>query len=533
MSESEKTDDGPHLKSHGNGKIVAVENVAFTDAVAKAHVNPWSKRMIQMYGLCLLATLNACINGYDGSLMGSINAMESYKKKFNMIETGAATGWVFAIYTLGNIVGSFVAGPVTDTWGRRWGMFAGAVFIIIGTCIQAPANTMAQFKGGRFVLGFGVAMSATAGPSYVAEMAHPKYRGLLTGVFNSFWFVGSIPASWTSYGTNLHFPESNNSWRIPLWIQMSFSGIILIGSLMMPETPRWLMANDRHEEALAVLAKYHGDDDPNNAIVQLSFREMQEEISTTGSDKRWWDYSELVSTKAAKWRLVMVLSMAFFGQWSGNAAISYFLPVMLKQAGIKNVNTQLMLQGVIAVISFIGALIGSTLVDKVGRRKMLFTTSLLFAMWFSILAGLSAKFTGSNNTAASNATVAIIYLFGFTFSIGFTPFQALYPVECLTFETRAKGMAVYNFWVNVASFFNQYVTPIGLGDVKWKFYFLYIAWDLFQASFIYLFYVETKDRTLEELNEIFNAPFPKAHSLKRVTVAIEENGVVDVVEEKV
>lgn len=117
---------------------------------------------------------------------------------------------------------------------------------------------------------------------------------------------------------------------------------------------------------------------------------------------------------------------------------------MLGQAGITNVNTQLMLQGVIAVISFIGALIGSTLVDKVGRRKMLFTTSLLFAMWFAILAGLSAKYTKSDNTAASNATVAIIYLFGFTFSIGFTPFQALYPVECLTFETRAKGMAVYN-----------------------------------------------------------------------------------------
>lgn len=91
----------------------------------------------------------------------------------------------------------------------------------------------------------------------------------------------------------------------------------------------------------------------------------------------------------------------------------------------------------------------------------------------------------------------MIYLFGFTFSLAFTPFQALYPVECLNFENRAKGMAVYNFWVNVASFFNQYVTPIGLGDAGWKFYFLYIAWDTFQAAFIYLFYVETRDRTLE------------------------------------
>lgn len=121
---------------------------------------------------------------------------------------------------------------------------------------------------------------------------------------------------------------------------------------------------------------------------------------------------------------------------------------MLDQAGIDDVNTQLMLQGVISVTSFIGALIGSSLVDKVGRRKMLFTTSCLFVMWFAILAGLSAKFTGSDNVAASNATVAIIYLFGFTFAIGFTPFQALYPVECLSFETRAKGMAVYNLCVS-------------------------------------------------------------------------------------
>jgi Na+/melibiose symporter-like transporter len=91
----------------------------------------------------------------------------------------------------------------------------------------------------------------------------------------------------------------------------------------------------------------------------------------------------------------------------------------------------------------------------------------------------------------------MIYFFGFSFSIAFTPFQALYPVECLNFENRAKGMASYNFWVNIAAFFNQYVTPIGLGDFTWRFYFLYIAWDTFQAIFIYLFYVETKDRTLE------------------------------------
>lgn len=125
----------------------------------------------------------------------------------------------------------------------------------------------------------------------------------------------------------------------------------------------------------------------------------------------------------------------------------------------------------------------------------------------------------------------MIYLFGITYAFAFTPFQALYPVECLKFETRAKGMGMYNFWVNIASFFNQYVTPIGLGDVKWRFYFLYIAWDAFQAIFIFLFYVETKNRTLEELNEIFEAPFPKSASLAKAKVAVADgHGITEVIE---
>lgn len=123
--------------------------------------------------------------------MGAINGMEKqYQDYFGVQPTGSRTGFIFAIYTIGNIVGSFGAGPATDKWGRRWGMWIGAATIILGTCIQATANAMPQFIGGRFVLGVGVAFSATAGPSYVVEMAHPAYRGILTGIYNSFWNVG-------------------------------------------------------------------------------------------------------------------------------------------------------------------------------------------------------------------------------------------------------------------------------------------------------------------------------------------------------
>lgn len=121
--------------------------------------------------------------------------------------------------------------------GRRFGMFLGALIIIVGTCVQAPSHDLAAFMGGRFLLGFGVAISTTAGPAYVSEMAHPSYRGLMTGLYNTFWYVGGVPGTFVPYGTST--VSGTNAWRIPIWLQMSFSGIVLVFSLFLPEVSRF------------------------------------------------------------------------------------------------------------------------------------------------------------------------------------------------------------------------------------------------------------------------------------------------------
>jgi MFS family permease len=132
-------------------------------------------------------------------------------------------------------------------------MFSGALIIIVGTCIQASSHGLGQFMGGRFILGFGVAITASAGPAYVSEMAHPSYRGAMTGAYNTFWYLGGIPGTFVPYGTEVI--QGTNSWRIPIWLQMVFSGIVVVAAPFLPETPRWLIANDRHEEALDVMVR--------------------------------------------------------------------------------------------------------------------------------------------------------------------------------------------------------------------------------------------------------------------------------------
>lgn len=150
------------------------------------------------------------MNGFDGSVMSSINAMDQFHNFFSVGMTGSTIGLVFAIYTAGNIVGSFFSGWLIDTSGRRCGMAAGACFIIIGSIIQAAAQNIHAFIGGRFLVGLGVPLSVTAAPTYLVELAYPSWRGLAGGLYNVLgWYIGSL--SKYSYNQSLTMKQDSNT----------------------------------------------------------------------------------------------------------------------------------------------------------------------------------------------------------------------------------------------------------------------------------------------------------------------------------
>lgn len=319
------------------------------------------------------------------------------------------------------------------------------------------------------MLGVGAALGPSAALPYVSEMAHPSFRGAMTGVYTTFYFVGAIPGTFIPYGTS--FIESTQAWRIPLWLQMSFSGIVLVSCFFLPEvrnaplrladcvltsdrpcrvpgiysTPfqpsflgptmtglsRWLMANGKREEALAVMAHYHGEGSSESPIVELEYREMLQEISQTGADKRWWDFRELFNTREVRYRTMLTVVIAVFGQWVGNGPVSYYYPQMLSSAGIDDVHLQLLLQGMQSVVSFIGALIGAAYTDRWGRRPQLMVGTGLIVVLYAIITALNATniATGTDgttlakNAGQAKAEIAMIFLFSFVFAVAWTPMQ--------------------------------------------------------------------------------------------------------------
>lgn len=130
------------------------------------------------------------------------------------------------------------------------------------------------------------------------------------------------------------------------------------------------------------------------------------------------------------------------------------------------------------------------------------------------------------NHAAGTASLAFIFIFGAVYSVGFTPLQALYPVEVLSFEMRAKGMGFSGFSVAAAGLLNQFAWPVSMQKIGWKTYIIFTIWCAIQATTVWFFIPETRNRTLEELDEIFNSPNPVKTSIAKKRLGLDAYGEV-------
>ncbi|KAK9420468.1 putative Major facilitator superfamily (MFS) profile domain-containing protein [Seiridium unicorne] len=515
-------------------------NEAFAEAMTKEPPSAWTGPQILIYAFSLVGFFCSTMNGYDGSLINNLLQNPAFKEYYHVQSSGIWAGIVSSMYQIGGVVALPFVGPAIDTWGRKVGMFIGALLIVLGTVIQGTSHGADAFMGGRFLLGFGVSIAAAAGPMYVVEINHPAFRGTVGALYNTLWFSGAIIAAGAARGAlNV---GGDYSWRLITWLQALFSGLILLFVFFLPESPRWLYVNNKKEAAKAMLTKYHGHGNPDSAWVALQMHEYEELLNMDGADKRWWDYRALFRNKASVYRLLCNLAVSIFGQWAGNAVLSYFLGAVLESAGYTNSIEQANITLINSCQQFLCAIVGAFLVDRVGRRPLLiFSFSACCVVWLgmTIAAAEFAKSGGGinqdgtvrqgTNKAASQASLAMIFIFGSVYSIGITPLQALFPVEVLSFEMRAKGMAFSSLAVNVAGLLNQFAWPVAMQNIGWITYVIFTVQDAVQALIIWMYIPETKGRTLEELDEIFAAKNPVKASIAKKQIGLNQYGdVVDV-----
>ncbi|KAF9500735.1 hexose transporter [Pleurotus eryngii] len=460
-----------------------------------------NKRLIALNGWIFLLLITSSTNGYDGSMMNGLQSLPQWRDYFNN-PSGGMLGLLNAIQNIGCLAAYPFSPYISDGLGRKSAIFLGACIMCIATVIQTASQSVGMFIGARFLIGFGLTFAAGAAPMLVTEISYPVYRGPLTSTYNSLWYSGAIVAAWTTFGT---FKIGNTwSWRIPSALQglPSVAQVLLIW--FCPESPRWLASKGQEDQALKVLAYYHADGNANDPLVQYEFQEIKNALEfdrTVASNVGW---KALVATPGNRKRMRIIIALAFFSQWSGNGLVSYYLNKVFDSIGITDPTIQLLINGILQIWNLGWALLASAFVDRIGRRILFMTSAIGMLIFFILQTVCSAQFALNGSDAAAHAVIAFIFLFYMSYDFAFTPLIVSYTVEILPYPLRAKGFTIFNFSISLSLIFNQYVNPVALDAIAWKYYIVYCCWLAFEAVFLYFFIIETKNRSLEETAALFD-----------------------------
>lgn len=445
-----------------------------------------------LYFTSVFVSLGVFLFGYDQGVMSGIITGIYFKDYFNQ-PSRAELGTVIAILEIGALVSSLVVGQVGDIIGRRKTILYGAFIFVIGGALQTFATTMIMMIIGRILSGLGVGMLSTIVPIYQSEISPPHNRGKLACIEFTGNVVGYASSVWVDYACS--YISSDMSWRLPLFLQCIMGSLLLAGSFIIAETPRWLLDNDYDDEGMVVIANLHGGGDVFDPVARQEFRDIKESVLIHRMEGER-TYAEM--WKRYKKRVLIAMSSQAFAQLNGINVISYYAPLVFEQAGWVGRDAILM-TGINSLVYVLSTIPPWYLADRWGRRLILLSGALVMAISLSLISYfmyLKVHYT---------PTLVVIFVIIFNAFHGYSwgPIPWLYPPEILPLTVRAKGasLSTASNWA-----FNWLVgelTPILQEYIEWRLYLVHAFFCVCSFLLVYFVYPETKGVHLEDMDSLF------------------------------
>lgn len=379
----------------------------------------------------------------------------------------------------GTVIGAIFGGIPTNKFGRKNTLFVIGIlyaFSAIGTALSKDPYTFAFF---RFLGGLGVGASTIAAPTYISEIAPAKERGKLVSLYQFNIVLGILVAFLSNY---LISGTSENDWRWMLGVQSIPAAIYTLFVLTIPRSPRWLISKSRLDEAKKVLKIINPDEDPELLIAQIQ-------------DNNAETPDENIFMKKYRFPLILAFLVAFFNQMSGINAFLYYAPRIFGEAGLGE-KTALLSSVGIGVTNMIFTLLGVSLIDKVGRRTLMYIGSI----GYIISLGLVTLAFFLNWSGIS--IPIFLFLFIAAHAIGQGTVIWVFISEIFPNHLRASGQAFGSstHWVLAAvipSMIPFLFSTIGAGSV----FLVFTIAMIFQLLFVIFMMPETKGITLEKLSQ--------------------------------
>ena len=433
-----------------------------------------------------IAALGGVLYGYD---MGIIAAAALFVKRSFALST-VLEELVVSVVLIGAMAGAIVGGAVADRIGRRRTLVWAAGIFIVGSLLAPLATDVTVLIIARAIIGLGIGFTSVTAPVYVSELAPPQSRGMLIGLYQFALTVGIALADLVGY-----LLADQQAWRLMFGLAVVPTVIFLAVILTVPESPRWLFAHARQKEAETVLLSYTDTDGAHQFL-----NDIKEGLKAP-VEQRW----SALWSPAVRGSLFIAVGMTVLQQVTGINTIIYYGPQIFSLAGSASHSSAILATFVVAIVNVIGTVVGILLVDRVGRKPLLYigVTGMTVALF-----ALSYAFSHKETLGSSLGTMAIIclmiYIACFAFSLGAIAW--ILVAEVFPLRVRGRGVAAGTLGSGISNLivsltFLSLIESIGSAGT----FAIYGAMSIVTLLFVRFIVPETCGRDLESISLVSEA----------------------------
>lgn len=453
------------------------------------------------------------LSGIDQSIISGA----SIEMKVDLNLTAHQQSLISSLMPLGAMAGSMIMTPLNELFGRKWSLIISCVWYTIGSALCAGARSYHLMYAGRFILGVGVGIEGGCVGIYISESVPANVRGNIVSLYQFNIALGEV----LGYAVAAIFYDVHHGWRFMVGSSLVFSTILFIGLFFLPESPRWLALKKRYAMSYEVWCRLRDINDDNNKLEFLEMRHAAlQEKERTAQESKFQSWVELFSIPRNRRALFYAVVMVTLGQLTGINAIMYYMSTLMGKIGFDQKRSVFMslVGGGSLLIGTIPAILW---MDKFGRRVWGYNIIGFFVGL--ILVGVGYLINPNKNLPAAEG----VYLSGIiTYNLFFGAYSTLtwvVPAESFDLKTRSLGMTICSTFLYLWSFTVTY----NFTDMSEKMTYTGLTLGFYGGiaflGLIYqvLFMPETKDKTLEEIDDLFNiTPF----ELMKINLANMKNG---------
>ncbi|EXJ65474.1 hypothetical protein A1O7_01815 [Cladophialophora yegresii CBS 114405] len=489
-----------------------------------------NKVIVNAYNLWVVVfvAIGTISSAYGLAVIGSTVGQPNFYAYFNLAREGEPgyghtsnmIGALNGVNSAGAVLGCIFQAWSSDYLGRKRTMQIGCAVLIVGGALCAGAYDLAMFLVGRVVAGFGAGVLACVVPIYQAEVSTAETRGAMVCVTGIMYGTGYTLAAWLGYACYFVSGTNQFAWRFPLAFQVVFPLILLLGSKLVPYSPRWLLSQGRTQEALEVVRRLHRTAaDPEDIKARQEFWLMERQYEMDRS--MGLNGLQLFKTPSNRKRCLVAALLTWGTQFLGVYVMTNYGVLIYASLGFSG-STPLLLNGCWCTLTIFGNLYAAMTVDRFGRRLYLLIGSSGCVGCLIFLCAITAQFLNTDNSAGLRAGVFFIWFYIFWFATFIDATQYVYISEIFPNHLRPKGVAFGLSMFYLSSEVPLVGAPVALNNIGWKFYLVLIIPSAFYIASVYFLFPETKGRTLEEIGHVFGDDLTVAHQWYSATAEEKE-----------